>query len=81
MANKPVPGNPVQVALGKLFADVRTSKGVGLRKMAAALEVSVNTVRWHEAGHRSLRADLIVRAARVIRVTPGRLINIPDDIQ
>ncbi|HEY6967367.1 MAG TPA: helix-turn-helix transcriptional regulator [Burkholderiales bacterium] len=71
----------MRVALGELFAEWRRKRKVGLRAIAGSLQVSVNTIRWHEAGDVSLRADMIVRAARVMRVSPGTLINIPDDIQ
>jgi transcriptional regulator with XRE-family HTH domain len=42
--------------------------------LSRALNCSVNTIRWHEAGARMMRADMIVRAAAVMGVTPDELL-------
>lgn len=70
---KPIPGNKDQVALGAVFRAKRSEAGVTQEQIKAALGCSINTVRWHEAGARSLRADQLVTAARVMRCDPKDL--------
>jgi transcriptional regulator with XRE-family HTH domain len=61
--------------LGDRFREVRTSRGVLLREVAKGLDVSINTVRWHEGGARMLRVDQLVRAAKIIGVDPSDLLK------
>lgn len=76
MATKPQPKGDVEIALGEQFRTVRRRQKVWLRDLAAKLECSVNTVRWHEAGARMMRAEMIVKAAEFMGVQPEELIQI-----
>jgi transcriptional regulator with XRE-family HTH domain len=75
MATKPQPKGEVEMALGEQFRAVRRRQKVWLRDLAAKLECSVNTVRWHEAGARMMRADMIVKAAEFMGVLPEELMQ------
>jgi transcriptional regulator with XRE-family HTH domain len=68
MSTKPVARTPLEEALGAAFRAARRANKVSLTAMAQKLGCSINTVRWHEAGARSLRADDLVRAADIIGV-------------
>ncbi len=59
--------------LGDLFAHERAKAGISLEVMAAKLERSINTIRWHEAGTRLMRLDEVVRAAFIMGITPDSL--------
>jgi hypothetical protein len=79
MATVPQPKGDLEASLGAKFRAERRANGVWLRDLASALDVSVNTIRWHEAGARMLRADMLVKAAEVIGVNPSALM--PPDAQ
>lgn len=68
------PRGDLEQRMGERFKDVRRSRKVWLAPLAEALGVSINTIRWHEAGARPMRSDLIVRAAEVIGVPAGDLL-------
>ena len=74
MTTTPMPKGDLQARLGERFRAVRRARGVWLRDMAQALKCSVNTIRWHEAGARMMRADMIVRAAAIMGVSPDELL-------
>lgn len=73
-ATRPKPNSEVEVALGEAFRKVRKRQKVSLRALSEALGVSINTLRWAEAGARSMRMDMIVRAAAYMGVDPRELI-------
>ena len=75
MATVPVPKGEADEAIGQRLRYERRAKGVWLRDLARELGVSVNTIRWHEAGARLMRLDLVVRAAQVIGIHPAKLIT------
>lgn len=74
--SKPTAKGQTERLLGERFRSVRRSRKVWLLDLSKALNVSVNTIRWHEAGARMMRSDLIVRAAEVLNVTPDDLLLI-----
>ena len=74
-ATVPIPEGEFEEALGQRLRYERRAKGVWLRDLARELGVSVNTVRWHEAGARLMRLDLVVRSAQIIGIHPSRLIT------
>jgi transcriptional regulator with XRE-family HTH domain len=76
MATKPQPKGEVEMALGEQFRAVRRRQKVWLRDLAAKLECSVNTVRWHEAGARMMRADMIIKSAEFMGVSADELMQI-----
>ena len=65
----------IHAQLGKLFREKRRAAGVSQEDMIAHLGCSINKLRWHEAGARSLRADDLVRAAELLKCEPGELIQ------
>lgn len=74
MTTKPTEGSEVQKALGDTFRSVRTRSGITLKALAQRMQRSINTIRWHEAGSRSLRADDLVLAAQVMGCSPTMLV-------
>lgn len=76
MTTIPQSKGDLQTALGAQFRETRRAKHVWLRDLSKQLGVSVNTVRWHEAGARMMRADLIVRAAEIIGVRASDLVEL-----
>lgn len=85
MATKLEPRGDIEAALGAQFRDVRRRQKVWLKELSRSLGCSVNSIRWHEAGARSMRVEMLVRAAQVIGVHPRELIpegidyELPDD--
>lgn len=77
MTYKPDPVGPLQVALGAVFRQVRKKKKVSLKPLSMHLACSINTIRWHEAGARSMRADDLVKAAAFLEVSPAELVTLP----
>lgn len=75
MATRPTEGTAVQKALGEVFRTVRSESGISLKILANRMQRSINTIRWHEAGSRSLRADDLVLAAQVIGCPPADLLT------
>lgn len=75
VTTKPLPRGQVEAALGEKFRVVRRQHKVWLKDLAQHLGCSVNTVRWHEAGARMMRADMLVKAADFIGVPPGQLMT------
>lgn len=78
-STKPNPKGDLEAKLGAQFRDTRRARGVWLRPLSKLLGVSVNTVRWHEAGARMMRTDDIVRAAEIIGVSPADLVVLRRD--
>lgn len=74
MTTRPTEGTAVQKALGDTFRNVRTESGITLKALAKRMQRSINTIRWHEAGSRSLRADDLVLAAQVMGCSPTALV-------
>lgn len=70
----PVARGEMEAGIGARFREIRKSCKASLKPLAEHLECSVNTVRWHEAGARMMRADLIVRAAQFMKVNPQELL-------
>lgn len=56
---------PLEAELGAIFRLRRKTACVTLAQLAAELSCSINTIRFHEAGERIMRADQIVRAAGI----------------
>ena len=75
MTTRPTEGTAVQKALGDIFRNVRNESGISLKALALRMKRSINTIRWHEAGSRSLRADDLVLAAQVIGCSPSALLT------
>lgn len=73
MATKLEPRGEIEAALGEQFRVVRRRQKVWLKDLSNRLDCSVNTIRWHEAGARMMRADMLVRAAEIIGVPPQEL--------
>lgn len=73
MATKLEPRGEIEAALGAQFRSVRRRQRVWLKELSRRLDCSVNTIRWHEAGARMMRADMLVRAAEIIGVPPQEL--------
>ncbi len=76
MSTKPQARGDIEAALGEKFRTVRRRQRVWLKDLAKSLNCSVNTIRWHEAGARMMRADMMVRAAEVIGVMPEELMTL-----
>lgn len=72
--SKPQAKGEVERALGERFKAVRRRQKCWLAELSKALDCSVNTIRWHEAGARMMRADMIVRAAAAMGVQPDELV-------
>ena len=72
---------PLETRLGKSYRLARKAARKTLAETAVALGRSINYVRQHEAGHRMMRADDIVRSAVFFGCTGGRLTESesPDD--
>lgn len=75
MGSKPMARGEVERALGERFRAVRRRQKCWLADLSKALDCSINTIRWHEAGARMMRADMIVRAAAVMGVEPDELVS------
>ena len=67
--------DPTSVQLGKAFRYYREAANLTLRDMAERMGMSINTIRYHEAGMRLLRLPDIWRAAHVLGVTADRLLD------
>lgn len=74
MTTVPKRAGEVEACLGATFRAERKARGVSQGRIAKGLGVSINTVRWHEAGARSMRLADIVRAACIIGCRPEALI-------
>jgi transcriptional regulator with XRE-family HTH domain len=61
--------------LGRYFRHYREAANITLRDMAERMGMSINTIRWHEAGLRLLRVPEIWKAADILGVTPDRLLD------
>lgn len=61
--------------LGRYFRHYREAANITLRDMAERMGMSINTIRWHEAGIRLLRVPEIWRASAILGVTPDRLLD------
>ena len=64
-----------EAALGAQFRAVRRRQRCYLQPLAAHLGCSINTVRWHEAGARMMRTDMLARAAAFMGVETSELVN------
>lgn len=73
MTTKPVKGSIIQQMLGEKFLRVRAKRGITLKMLSERMPCSINTIRWHEAGDRCLRADGLVQAAAIIGCSPTEL--------
>ena len=78
MTTKPVPKTSLEVSLGAHFRKVRKEREFTLDTLRKALGVSVNTLRWHEAGARSMRLNDVVRAVQIMQA--GNLPLVPDAV-
>lgn len=74
MTTRPTEGTAVQKKLGDMFRAARDEAGISLKTLAKQMRRSINTIRWHEAGSRSLRADDLVLAAQVMGCSPTALV-------
>jgi transcriptional regulator with XRE-family HTH domain len=73
-STKPIPLGALEAGLGARFREKRRAAGVWLVPLAQHLDVSVNTIRWHEAGARMMRADMLVKAAHFMKIEPRELL-------
>lgn len=80
-ATKPEATSELAAKLGARFQATRNRYGckVTLTDLAKQLNVSMNTLRWHEAGARMLRADQIAKAAEIMGVPPGDLLTVREE--
>lgn len=65
---RPKARNPQLLAIGTRLRIEREAQGISLNDLCVAIGCAINTVRWHEAGSRMMRADQIVRCATVLRL-------------
>lgn len=79
MSTKPIPKGPLEIALGQRFRVTRERQKVTLKDLARELDVSVNMIRWHEAGDRMMRAEVLLKAAQIMGVPAGELMEIPTE--
>lgn len=75
----PVARSPEAARLGDAFRAMRKARGLSLTDMAKALQCSINTVRWHEAGATLFRADMMERAAGHLQCTVDELMTGPSE--
>ena len=71
----PIPRGEMEVALGVTFRKARRAEKMSLRVLAERMKISVNTIRWHEAGARPMRADMLSRAADILGVATAALVT------
>lgn len=81
MTTKPVKGTAIQQMMGGKFLEARLKYGVTLQAIADEIQCSINTIRWHEAGHRCLRGDVLMRVAAVMGCCPTELILTRKEIE
>lgn len=62
----PVALSPETAALGERFRKARERRDFGLKALSDAIGLSINTIRWHEAGARMMRLDQVEEAARAM---------------
>jgi transcriptional regulator with XRE-family HTH domain len=62
----PIAKGDFEAALGARFRSVRESRDAKLKDLAVHLGLSVNTIRWHEAGAVMLRLDMLHKAAEFL---------------
>lgn len=74
-ATVPIARSPEAARIGAAFKAARKARGVTLEQMAKALETTINSVRWHEAGATLFRADKIARAAEFLLCDPAELLG------
>lgn len=67
--------DPQAARLGRAFRYYREAAGLTLRDMSDKMSMSINPIRHHEAGIRLLRIPDIWRAAKILGVTPDRLLD------
>lgn len=78
MSTVPYPAGADEARLGAQFRSVRERQGMSLIDLSRQLGCSINTVRWHEAGARMMRANLIARAASILGTSVAELVTVPD---
>jgi transcriptional regulator with XRE-family HTH domain len=66
--------------IGGKFKAVRRRQRCWLAELARELGCSINTIRWHEMGIRMMRADMIIAAAKAMRVQPAELLPTNDEV-
>jgi transcriptional regulator with XRE-family HTH domain len=71
----PEPAGELEASIGARFRKVRKGRKVSLRTLADRLQVSINTVRWHEAGARMMRVDDVAKAAEIIGVSLSHILR------
>lgn len=69
-ATKPVSKGPHAAAIGARLRVEREAHPISLEDFAQAVGMSINKVRWHEAGSRLLRADELAVCARILKLEP-----------
>ena len=72
---KSMDGDEKAIRLGAIFRAQRRQAGLTLNQMAERMELSINTIRHHEAGTRLLRVTQMWRAAEILGCTPAKLLN------
>lgn len=68
--NVPKPKGKVEAAHGAAFRQARNAASKTLTETAEALGVSVNTLRWHEAGAAIMAPDKLLAAGVLFSVDP-----------
>lgn len=64
MANgTPIPIGEHEAACGARFRKLRREAGLTQEALAGRLGISINTLRWHEAGARPFRGNTLILAA------------------
>lgn len=76
----PVASSDANRVIGEAFRVARERKRVSLLNLSREIDCSVNMLRWHEAGARMLRVDLVYAAARALDADLRTLLpDIPDE--
>lgn len=75
MPAKPIPRGALEVNLGSAFRAAREAANMTLVDLSQRLDCSVNTIRWHEAGARPMRSDMLSMAAQIMDVPAGQLLG------
>jgi transcriptional regulator with XRE-family HTH domain len=68
-----------EAMIGAAFRAAREKQKIPLRTLAPAIGVSINTIRWHEAGARLLRTETVDKAAQFMNVPVSHLFEQPPE--
>lgn len=68
-----------EAMIGAAFRAAREKQKIPLRTLAPAIGVSINTIRWHEAGVRLMRTETVDKAAEFMNVPVSLLFEQPPE--